>query len=152
MNDTTNFNLATADKHQLKYWANEQYGLTLSLAMGEATMRDHIVAHCAKNDIEAPVGEMIVKDTGDKKKYVTINIAKTQDKKDRNEPVFLGHQGIAYTVPRGIDIKVPYFLVEVLKNAIQDIVTQDPDTGAMLHEDLLSYPFQIIHDPNKKAA
>jgi len=146
----TDFNLATADKHQLKFHAMEEYGLTLTLSMGEATMRDRIIAHCAKNEIEAPVGEI----EGKKIKgveYVTINIAKS-DKKDGAIPVFVGVQGVAYTVPRGINIKVPPGVVEVLRNAIQDIVTQDPETGAMLHEDVLSYPFQIIHDPNKKAA
>ena len=143
----TDFNLATADKHQLKFWAMEQYNLALPLSMNEDTMRDHITKHCAKNDIEAPVGEV----AGRKKKgvkYVTINIAKT-DKKDGAIPVFLGHQGVAYTVPRGINIKVPPFLVDILKNAIQDIVTQDPETGALLHEDVPAYPFQIIHDPNQ---
>jgi len=138
----TDFNLATADKYQLKFHAKEKYGLALSLSMGEDTMRDHIIKHCAKNDIEAPVGEVSGKKTAGVK-YVTINIAKTE-KKDGSVPVFVGVQGVGYTIPRGINIKVPPSVVEVLKNAMQDIVTQDVDTGEILHEDVLAYPFQVI--------
>ena len=145
-----NFNFATADKYQLKYWAKEKYELALSLAMGEVTMRERIVAHCEKNDIEAPIGEIIARNIK-VDEYVTINIAKSE-KKDGAIPVFLGFQGTAYTIPRGIDIKVPSFLVEILKNAVQDIVTQDEDTGELMHEDVPTYPFQVVHDPNIQAA
>jgi len=138
----TDFNLATADKYQLKFWAKEQYDLSLSLAMGEDTMRDHITRHCAKNDIEAPTGVVAGKKV-DGVKYITINIAKSE-KRDGAVPVFVGCQGFGYTIPRGINIKVPPSVVEVLKNAVQDVVTQDPDTGEVLHQDVMAYPFQVV--------
>ncbi len=142
----SDFNFAVADKYQLKFWAKEQYDLALSLAMGEDTMRERIVAHCTKNDIEAPVGEVAGKKVKGVK-YVTINIAKSE-KKDGAIPVFVGVQGFSYLVPRGIDVKVPPSVVEVLKNAVQDIITQDIDTGELMHEDVPTYPFQIVHNPN----
>ncbi len=146
----TEFNLAIADKYQLKYWAKEEYDLGLSLSMSAETMRARILAHCAKNEIETP-NSVVKGKTLENVKYVTINIAKS-DKKDGGTPVFVGVQGVSYLIPRGIPIDVPPSVVEVLNNAITDVVTQDPDSGEMLHEDVATYPFQILNNPNPMAA
>jgi len=143
MNDE--FNLATADKHELKYYAKEELGLSLPLTMNEDTMREKIQAHCKANGITGPVAKIETRKT-DKKgkvKYITINVAK-QDKKGGAEPAFVGVQGVGYAIPRGINVDVPESVVEVLKNAKQDIVTQDTETGEIHKEEVMTYPFQIV--------
>jgi len=146
---TTEFNLATADKHQLKFHAKNELNppLSLSMNMTETTMREKIQNHCTKNDIEAPVAQVDGSRGKKHDKYITVNIAK-QDKKGGAEPAFVGIQGVGYTIPRGINVAVPAAVVEVLKNAKQDIITQDTETGEMHSEEVLTYPFQIVSGGN----
>jgi len=144
---TTEFNLATADKHQLKFYAKSELGLNLTLAMTETTMRERIQKHCVENDMDAPVARVDGKQGKSDGKYITINVAK-QDKKGGAEPAFVGVQGVGYTIPRGINVAVPAAVVEVLKNAMQEIVTQDPETGEIDREEILTYPFQIVSGGN----
>jgi hypothetical protein len=141
------FNLATADKHQLKFHAKKEYDMNLSLSMTETTMRERIQKHCEDNDIDAPVARVDGKQGKSNVKYITINIAK-QDKKGGAEPAFVGVQGVGYTIPRGINVAVPLAVVEVLKNAKQDIVTQDSETGEIHKEEVLTHPFQIVSGGN----
>ena len=115
--------------------------------MTETTMRERIQKHCVENDIEAPVARVDGKQGKKNGKYITINVAK-QDKKGGAEPAFVGIQGVGYTIPRGIDVAVPASVVEVLKNAKQDIVTQDPESGEIHKEEVLTYPFQIVAGGN----
>jgi len=143
MND---INLATATKAELKAWAINNIDLQLSLNMNEDTMCQKIKDKCSELKIDPPSSKVAVKGGAAKSKntkYITINIAK-QDKPGGSEPVPVGVQGVLYTIPRGIDVDVPASVVEVLKNAIQDIVTQDQDTAEIMHEDVLSYPYQVI--------
>lgn len=135
----TDFNLATADKHQLKFYA-KSLGLDLSLAMSETTMREKIEKHITKNDLEAPVSEVAGIKKGDKR--FTIMIPKSADAMG-NEPVFVGVQGVGYTIPRAVNVDVPESVVEVLKNAEQDIVTQDED-GVIHHDYVPAYAFTVI--------
>ena len=144
MSDTKDFNLATADKHQLKFYAknNLEPSLNLTLNMSDTTMRERIQDHCIKNDIEGPTAKVESKGATNVK-YITINVAK-QDKKGGAEPAFVGVQGKGYTIPRGINVAVPAPVVEVLKNAMQEIVTQDPESGEIHKEPVQTYPFQIV--------
>ena len=146
---TTEFNLATADKHQLKFHAKNELDppLNLSMSMTETTMRERIQKHCKDNGMDAPVAQVDGSRGKKHDKYITINVAK-QDKKGGAEPAFVGVQGVGYTIPRGIDVAVPASVVEVLKNAKQDIVTQDPETGEIHKEPIMTYPFQIVSGGN----
>ena len=135
------FNLATATKPELKYYAGT-IGLKLSNAMSETTMRERIQAYCEDNGIDGPEASIEGDHRAKKQERVMINIAK-QDKPGGGEPVFVGVQGVGYTIPRGINIKVPASVVEVLKNAKQDRVYQDED-GELQSEEVLTYPFQVI--------
>jgi len=139
----TEFNLAVADKHQLKFYAKETLGLALSMNMNESTMRELIQKHCDEKDIEPPVAELGSTPANEGEKRVTINIAK-QDKPGGSDPVFVGVQGVGVTIPRGINIKVPARYAHALENAVQDIVTQDPETGEIVKEHVLTYPFQKV--------
>jgi hypothetical protein len=141
MTDQKKFNLATADKYQMKFFAKE-LGLNLSMNMSEATMREKIEAFHIKNDMEMPVSELEMPKSSKPRVMYTINIPKSP-LPNGDEPVFVGVQGVGYTIPRGINIKVTEGIVEVLRNAIQDIVTQDED-GTIHHNESMLYPFQII--------
>ena len=139
MTDLKDFNLATADKHQLKFYA-KSLSLDLSLSMTETTMREKIEKHIIANDLEAPVSEVAGIKKSDKR--FTIMIPKTADAMG-NEPVFVGVQGVGFTIPRSVQVDVPESVVEVLKNAMQDIVTQDED-GIIHHDYVPAYAYTVI--------
>lgn len=138
----SDFNLATADKFKMRDYAKD-LGLTLHHALSEENMRDRIIEFCEKNNIDAPIAKVEIGGTRKNTDYIKINIAK-QDKPGGSEPAFVGYQGTGFTIPRGIDVEVPAPIVEILKNAVQKIVTQDPETGELHSEPVLTYPFQII--------
>lgn len=142
MND---INLATADKQELKTWAINNIDLQLSMTMNEDTMRQRIIDKCHELQIEPPKAVVEEKRAtkGKKQDYYTIIIAKTE-KPGGTEPAIVGVQGVLYSIPRGIPIDVPGSVVEVLKNGMQDIVTQDPETNEIHHEDVPTYPYQVI--------
>jgi hypothetical protein len=132
----------------MKYYA-KSLGLDLSLSMSETTMREKIEKHLAANDIEAPKSEV----AGIKKgaKRFTIMIPKALGKEGA-EPVFVGVQGVGYTIPRAVNVDVPESVVEVLNNAIQDVVTQDED-GVIHHDYVPAYPFTVLREvPTETAA
>jgi len=145
---TEEFNLATADKFELKAYAKETYNLPLTLNMSVETMQRHIHEFCQENNLEMPFSEAgtgktnVVSRKASNEEKITINIA-TAEGENGDKPIFLGVNGLGYTLPRGIDIDVKRSVVEVLKNAKQDIVTQDKD-GAMLHREVLAYPYQVV--------
>ncbi len=141
-----NFNLATANKHELKKFAKDSYGLSLTMNMAEDTMRQHIQIYCQDNNLDLPnseIGNAEKVGTKQAAKKVTINIA-TSEGKNGAEPIFLGVQGVGYTLPRGINIKVSPAIVEVLRNAEKDVITQDVDSGDLLHNPVLTYPFSVV--------
>jgi len=148
MTDQKEFNLATADKYQLKFFAKE-LGLSLSMSMSEHTMREKIQAFHIQNDIELPVSELEMAPALKTPIMYTINIPKSP-LPNGDEPVFVGVQGVGYTIPRGINVKVNAGIVEVLKNAIQDTVTQDED-GVIHHNESILYPFSIVEVHNQAA-
>lgn len=141
----SDFNLATAAKPILKAYAKNELDLSLTLNMNEDTMRQKIVARCKELGVEPPVAEVETRHEKAQKitKRIKIMIPKS-DKHDGEEPVFIGVQGVSYLVPRGIEVKVTPAIVEVLKNAITDNVTQDPDTGEVHHNEVPTYPFNIL--------
>lgn len=144
----TDFNLATADKHQLKFYAKEMTPmLSLSLSMSEATMRERIQIHCKEHDLDGPKAEVMPGRLKKGGKTAVINIAKSPGP-NGSEPVFVGVQGVGYTVPRGIDITVPQSVVVALKNAVQHNVTQDIESGEIHKEEVLSYPFSVVSGGN----
>lgn len=136
-------NLATASKAELKAYAKNDLDLNLPLTMSENTMRDRIVARCEELNIEAPEVKMPAQGGHKPGKYIKISIAKT-DKHDGSENAFVGVNGVGYSIPRGIAVDVPDFVVEALKNAVQDIVTQDTETGEIHHEPVPTYPYMIL--------
>ena len=144
----SDFDLASATKKQLKtYAANTYDGLNLSMNMSEDTMRQRIVDHCKKNNLEMPLSSIQTKHDkanikkGRKMKYYIVNIPRSE-KPGGNEPVPVGVQGVLYTIPRGVDIKVTEAIVEVLRNAVTDNVTQDDDEDAEIrHNEVPTFPF-----------
>lgn len=141
------FNLATADKAALKTFAINELNLNLPLTMNEDTMKQKIVDRCGELNMDPPKARIELPKHAGKHKYVTVNVSKQPVKGDGgfgSSPVFVGFQAKGYMIPRGINIDIPEPLVEVLQNAIQDIVTQDDETGEILHDDLMTHPFQII--------
>lgn len=140
-------NFATEDKSELKAWAKNNLDLGLTMNMSAETMRDHILAKCKELQIEPPVAKIIIKQDKAKKnaKTVVIRIAKTKEA-GGNEPQFVGVQAVGYYIPRGIDVAVSPGIVEALKNAVADNVTQDDGSGALLHDDVQRVPFTVVRE------
>ncbi|QJQ93916.1 MULTISPECIES: hypothetical protein [Halomonadaceae] len=69
------------------------------------------------------------------KQYKIIVSTHDQDK----QPVQVGVNGRMYVIERGKEVTVPAAVVEVLRNAVQDIY--DPKTMKKSH--VSSYPFQV---------
>ena len=141
----SDIDLATATQSELKAYAINELDLPLTMAMKAETMVVKIQDRCRELNIEAPTQTIQTKHdkVNPKAKTVVINIPKSE-KPGGTEPVPVGVQGVLYTIPRGVDIAVSESIVEVLKNAVQDIVTQDPETNEIYHEDVPSFPFQIV--------
>ncbi len=145
------FNLATATARSLKTYAANNLDLKLSLSMSETTMRERIIARCNELQIPAPKAELVVKKARKTSQdYYTINIPK-QDKPGGDEPAFVGVQAVGYLIPRNIDVDVPASVVEVLRNGVQDIVTQEED-GDLAIDKVPTYPFQIVKKVEREAA
>ena len=146
MTDSNEFNLATEDRGELKVYAANNLDLNLSMTMSAETMRTKIIAQREALGLDPLLAVVISKkdSTSKNEPRVLINIAKQQGK-GGSEDVFVGVQGVGYRIPRALDIAVPKRVAEVLRNAVQTIVTQDDD-GLMHHEKVHTYPFSIIRE------
>jgi hypothetical protein len=151
MTDLTKFNLATANSQELRSYAgNLTPPLELHQATGEAKMRDKILIHCENNELEAPPSSLVGGSSRNSKgDWYTIKIAK-QAGKGGGEPAGLGVQGVWYTIPRGIPIAVPACIIGNLDTAVQEIVTQDPDSGELEKEEVMTYSYQLIKGPHPR--
>ena len=140
----SDFDLATANGPQMKTWAANNIDLVLALSWKEDTMREKIIARCKELNIDAPVAAIQTKQDKHRKvkETILINIPKSE-KSGGNEPVFVGVQGTGYLIPRGIDVEVSPSIVEVLKNAITDNVTQDSE-GELQHDEVPTCAFSIL--------
>lgn len=151
----TDFNFANATQTELKAYAINELDLPLSMNMNVDTMRERITAKCKELNIEAPIMEVKSKRghiTSMQKRFI-INIPKSE-KPGGSEPVPVAPQGVLYTIPRGVDVAVNEAIVEALRNAVQDIVTQEGtgDEGELYHEDVPTFPFQIVRTIEAAAA
>lgn len=134
-------NYATASTQELKEYARDELGLALTLTMSAETMRQKIKDKLAETGKSEPVPEKTERKLKGAK-YRTIMIPDSE-KPGGSEPVFVGYNGRGFTIPRGVECSVPEPLIEILKNARQDIITQGTD-GEMITKTVMAYPFQIV--------
>jgi len=115
-------------------------------AGGEYTSKEDGIAYLKGIDDSAsdifgtsstPVAPIKNMTTAQDKKTVVINIPKTERE---HRPVAVGLNGTMYTVPRGVDVRVPVGVVNVLRDAVETRV--DPET--MERRPVPSYPFNIV--------
>lgn len=138
-------------KVQLKSFARDGLGISLTSNMLPETMIQKIRDECIEKGVQEPFFEQTVvsgldpTDAADLPKpgYTRIVIAKQDNKNGGAEPAFVGFQGVGYTIPRGIECDVPRGVVNILGNAIQDIITQDEETHDLHSESMQTYPFEI---------
>ena len=64
----------------------------------------------------------------DPARKVTVRLFK--DNARYKEPVFVAVNGMAYSIPRGVEVEVPYYVAAVIANQEQ----QDTDTAIMITE------------------
>lgn len=116
------------------------------LATSEATIEKHearVMSIPNGGDIQVDEGTMDkLKSDANKKdvKMVTITISGAVGEKDR--PVFVGYQGVGWSIQRGKPARVPVPVVHILQNAIKS--HYDCDEEGNITESLVPlYPFTI---------
>jgi len=145
---STVIDLDNASREEMKQYGMDELGISLSMAMREDTMRQKVRDEMTRQGIKEGTPPVKLGGAhgihGDKSKWVTINIQRTEDKRG-NEPVFVGFQGKGYTIPRGVDVAVPPAIEHILNNAIKTLYSQDVETlGELIARDVPSYPYQIV--------
>lgn len=60
-----------------------------------------------------------------------------------NQPVYVGHNGKSYRIRRGEPVDIPTELVEVLRNAVQQVPKLDRDGRIEGWKAVQAYPFQV---------
>lgn len=156
-------NLDTASKEEMKQYARDELGIALPLTMNESTMRQRIRDRMAEMGKVDPTNESVkaakgdVTKAGQRKNYVTIIVAKSQEK-GGGQPAFVGVNAVGYTIPRGIPIAVPNFVEYALRNAVQTIYEWDEETLQLTQRDVPTYPYNVVGghenliDPDVSAA
>ena len=140
-------NLATSTVDELRAYAANELNLTISKTITtQDTIVKKILEQCAKLNIDPPessIGDakVIDKATGEKEKRLILLIPATKEDK---YPAFVGVQGVGWLIPRNVEVVVPARVVEVLKNAKQDIFTQNPETREMLKSTVPTYAYSIL--------
>lgn len=133
-----------ADRAELKAYARDELGLSLTMNMNEETMRAKIKDRLNELGKEKPAPITELGKGVDKSGWVVINIQRAHGKSG-GEPVFVGYNGKGYTIPRGVNVPVPPPVEAILRNAIRTDYEQDVDeNGDMESRDVVSYPYQII--------
>jgi hypothetical protein len=105
---TENFDVATADKAELREYAATELGIDFPPATGEAKMREAILKETSAD--EPAVAQAA------KPKMVTIEIPAVEGDTG-SQPVFVGLNGRSYLIKRGYEVTVPYGVYQILKNA-----------------------------------
>jgi len=81
----------------------------------------------------------------DSKKMVMINIHPVAGKTGRQD-VFVSVNDKDYLIKRGVNVRVPPEVVEVLNHAVEDAYEYDEVAKDMVRRETLSYPFTIVPD------
>lgn len=82
--------------------------------------------------------------------YARVILHKDPTPDHANSAIPVGLNGRTFMVPRGIAVDLPIPFLGVLRDAVQIVTKQikEPDRdhleGTVVHEEMLSYPFQIV--------
>lgn len=129
-------------KKQLREYARNECGKNFPVDTDEQVMRLWLGKELGYHIVDTNN-----KDAATKKKdvpnKVTIEIYKNPlDKSD--QPVYLAVNGVNVLVKRGVPVDIEMKYLEVLRNAVETISDQDPNTGEIHRRNVHSYPFSIV--------
>ncbi|PWE56768.1 hypothetical protein DEM27_10420 [Metarhizobium album] len=140
--------IATATPAQLASFATINLGLEVNYRMGSPAIIAKMRAAGFADDTidvddEIPVAATPVGLQTEHRETVTVIIAQ-QDEPGGSDPVFLGVNGVAMVVHRGVasPISRPYF--EALKNAVKTVYNINPDGSLGDAREVPQYPFSVI--------
>ena len=125
-------------KYSELYEHAKELGLSVKAGMKKVDLIDAIKVGTAAP--ETISGELLKKSD-----RVRLTIHESSDK-NAVDPVFVGVQGIGYTIKRGVPVDVPRSVVTALENARQDIMQPvfDEKGGMSLKiHSALSYPYSV---------
>ncbi|WP_043530470.1 hypothetical protein [Litchfieldella xinjiangensis] len=141
MSDSTPINTAEMTREQLEATAND-LGVKFQSNIGDDTLRSRIdealgtpnpTGSATKPANEQPKGS--AQQTKPAKRKIIV-ATHDQDK----QPVQVFVNGRSYIIERGKEVVVPVSVVEVLRNAVQDVY--DPKTMKKSH--VMAYPYQDL--------
>lgn len=140
--------IATATPAQLASFATINLGLEVNYRMGAPAIIAKMQAAGYPNDTidvdeEASVVVQSERPQAEHRETFTVIIAQ-QDEPGGSDPVFLGVNGVAMVVHRGVasPISRPYF--EALKNAVKTVYNINSDGSLGDAREVPQYPFSVI--------
>lgn len=124
---------------------------TFAKAMGinasrDWTKEDFVRALIAKGE-KSSVGVVFNEDNAPRPGYSRIILHRDTSAGHKNSPVQVGHNGQLYSIPRGIPVEVPTYIISVLKDAEGKVMTEIESTSgpsSFVENSQMSYPYQVL--------
>ena len=129
-------------KAELIQYANMTYGCNVTSQLNKQDIIQTIQRAAQKfaGNINVAVDSSKVLKPG----YARIKINKTEINK-KGRPVILSLNGVAASLPVGVELTVPLAYVEILDNAVQYQYEADPSMdNELVRREVHSYPFTVI--------
>ena len=124
----------------------ETMSLKLTPADSKGDMIDSIlngVVKVAEKSVDMPPEGRLYSLDGKKMSGRKFKVTIHATEQDRGD-VFLSVNGHAMYVKRNVEVTLDEAYVDVLKNAVIDTFTKDPDTGKVQKITMMHYPFSAI--------
>jgi len=96
-------------------------------------------ASAAKREAIVVRGANASPDLSGKRVTVTINAAEGDG---GNDPVFVGHNGFGYQIPRGVPVDLPVEVLQILKDA-KTTISHVGDGGKLVERTVQRYTWQV---------
>lgn len=147
------FNVDAADHDALITFARDELGLGFHPSLGEDKLRERIKTKIAELAPPPPkpraavVQEVVPLKDLPRDQTAVISIAEGDERAVNPVPVIVN--GRRFDIRRGHRVRVPLYVVEVLRNAVETRhFRSDPDDldSPMVARGVPSYPYQIHHD------
>lgn len=132
----------SASKDELIDYARNELGLNLRANASLATLRVKVAEAIG---FELPDDPPAAQEVAAKPATVTINIHPTHGSSGR-DAVFVSVNDKSFLIKRGVNVKVPVGVVEVLEHAVEDVFEYDDEAKDVVKRQTLSYPFTVVPD------
>ena len=124
---------------------------TFAKAMGlnagrDWTKEDFVRAIIAKGE-QSSVGAVLNDENAPRPGYSRVVLHRETGAGHKNSPVQVGHNGQLYSIPRGVPVDVPSYVLGVLNDAEGKVMTEIEATNgpsSFVENVVKSYPYQVL--------